>query len=314
MSPLAKYIFVFLLNHTGPGESVYSMELMPSCGTDQARPTCQLNPVCITQSPLCAPPRWSTYRSGWVRAETREVAMDRYANAAIALARTATYLTRCKDEHGSVIEECQPMFWPDGPRSAACAMLASSIWESGYREDIMTGAPPMGRGTDGEACVMQVMPQYVAQNVSWLTDEQRMKLKPEQIAQMTLGTDQKSLERCYEAGGRHLSKFRSYARYKCKGDWVYAMYALYGTGGSCYPNTSSKLNQEGIASGGLHPVMAIDLSRKDWAAQRTGTYRKCMDRWPDKEPVPAWARAKLASLMKLPTQEAPRRVATNGSD
>jgi hypothetical protein len=174
-------------------------------------------------------------------------------------------------------------------------MLSSSIWESGYREDIMTGAPPMGRGPDGEGCVMQVMPQYVAQHVSWLSDEQKKSLSPEEVVEMTLGADSASLQRCYEAGGRMLAKFRSHARHKCKGNWVYSMYALYGTGGSCHPNVSTKINQEGVASGGLNPVMAMDLSKKDWAMQRTNTYNTCMARYPNKEVAPKWASAWLPS-------------------
>jgi hypothetical protein len=298
MSPLAKYLFIFMLNHTGPGASVYSFELMPECGIDKENPACKLEPVCPLNSPMCAAPRWSQYRNGWVRVETREQAALRYYNAANALARTATYLTRCKDADGSVLEECEPVFWPSGPRSLACAALSSSIWESGYREDIMIGAPPAGRGPDGEGCVMQVMPQYVAsQGVSWLTDEEVKDLTPEQVIQRTLGTDQPSLERCYEAGARMLSRFRNAARYKCKGSWVYGMYSMYGTGGQCYPsrkaaNVHAKM-KEAVDKGQLNPVMLQGVVEKDWAMDRTKTYEKCMAKWPDKEQMPAWAAATL---------------------
>lgn len=293
MSPLAKYLFIFMLNHTGPGESVYSFELMPHCGLDKEKPACSLEPVCSSKSPLCAAPRWSQFRGGFVRVETRETAALRYYTAASALARTATYLTRCKDENGSVIEECKPVFWPSGPRSLSCAVLSSSIWESGYREDIMTGAPPAGRGPDGEGCVMQVMPQYVAQYVSWLTDEEKQSLTPEEVIQRTLGTDQQSLERCYEAGARMLSRFRNHARYKCKGDWVYSTYSLYGTGKSCYPTTQAEnvhaKMKEAVDKGQLNPVMIQGMVQKDWAMDRAKTYEKCMARWPDKEQMPEWA-------------------------
>lgn len=296
MSPLAKYLFIFLLNHTGPGNSPYSFELLPSCGMTEESPSCPLEPVCSSSSPLCAAPRWNPFRSGWVRVESRESAALRYYTAATALARTATYLTRCTDERGSVAFDCDPVFWPSGPRSLACAALASSIWESGYREDIMTGAPPAGRGPDGEGCVMQVMPQYVAANVSWLTDEQKAELSPEEVIEMTLGTDQHSLERCYEAGARMLSRFRNSARYKCKGNWVYSMYSMYGTGGRCYPSTSAEgkaaaATQEAVENGQLNPVMLQGMVSKDWARDRTRTYERCMSRWPDGESMPSWASA-----------------------
>jgi hypothetical protein len=292
MSPLVKYLFLFLLNHTGPGASPYSFEVLPHCGTDASVPTCDLEPVCSVDSPLCATPRWSAFRNGWARVETQEAAAQRYLNAATALARTATYLTRCKDAAGNVLEECEPIFWPEGPRSAACAALGSSVWESGYREDIMVGAPPSGRGSAGEGCVMQVMPQYVAQNASWLTDDQRTSLDPEDVIRMTLGTDQGSLSRCYEAGLRMLSRFRRSAARRCSGSWVYSMYSMYGTGGSCYPRTVSSVSramQAAVESGQLNPVMVQGSAKNDWAAQRVQTYKKCMDRWPDGEPAPTWA-------------------------
>jgi hypothetical protein len=297
MSPLAKYIFMFLVNHTGPGNSVYSMELVPTCGTSKDAPACELTPVCPGESPLCAAPRWSAFRGGWARVETKETAARRYYNAAEALARTATYLTRCKDEAGSVLEECTPIRWPEGPHSAACAMLSSSIWESGYREDIMVGAPPSGRGPDGEGCVMQVMPQHIANNVSWLTDEERVKLTPEEIVQRVLGTDQASLERCYEAGGRMLAKFRGAASHTCRGtSWTYSMYSMYGTGGRCTATPRGVVEDEKLDANGmvvLDPDVKLKPRQKDWAAQREDTYKACMSRWPDGERLPDWATAVL---------------------
>jgi len=291
-------VFMFLLNHTGPGNSVYSMELLPLCGSDKATPACELTPTCPGESPLCTPPRWSDYRDGWVRVETKEEAATRYRVAAEALVRTATYLTRCTDSTGSVIEECTPIRWPEGAHSAACAMLSSSIWESGYREDIMTGAPPAGRGPDGEGCVMQVMPQHIAANVSWLTDEQRKTLSSEDIVKMVLGKDQASLERCYEAGGRMLAKFRSYAGSKCKHTtWTYSMYAAYGTGGACVPpSTRAASEEEKADTQGRVMIPVPDKStqkpiKPDWAAQREKTYNACMNRWPDGEKLPEWAKA-----------------------
>lgn len=269
MSPLAKYLFMFLINHTGPGKSVYSMELMPECGTDQEMPTCATVPVCISSSPLCSAPRWSAFRGGWVKVETKEEAAKRYLNAAEALADTAVYLTRCIDESGNVQEDCTPIYWPEGPRSAACAILSSSIWESGYREDIMTGAPPAGRGSQGEACLMQVMPQYIADNASWLSSEQKKGLSQDEVVQMVLGTDKPSLSRCYEVGGRLLSRFRRATR-TCGGhSWVYAMYSGYGTGGRCREST--------------------------WSQDRERTYKTCMARWPDGEKLPDWASSVLAA-------------------
>ena len=116
---------------------------------------------------------------------------------------------------------------------------------------------------------------------------------------MTLGTDQSSLERCYEAGARMLSRFRNHARYKCKGNWVYSMYSLYGTGQSCYPTAQVSEAQtkmkEAVDKGQLNPVMLQGMVQKDWAMDRTRTYEACMAKWPDKEQMPAWATATVPS-------------------
>jgi len=233
-----------------------------------------------------------------VRVETRESAAQRYKAAAESLVRTATYLTRCTDEDGSVIEDCTPVRWPEGPQSAACAMLASSIWESGYREDIMIGAPPAGRGPDGEACVMQVMPQHIAANVSWLSEDQRLAMSTEDIAKMVLGSDRDSLKRCYEAGGRMLAKFRAHAGATCKGTtWAYSMYSAYGTGGQCSPSTTrAALEKEKLETQGRVQIPVGDKDDQkpktvDWAAQREKTYNTCMNRWPDGEKLQDWAEA-----------------------
>jgi len=291
LSPLSRYFYGLLVNSTKPGGSVYSMQLLPGCGSDPSTPACEVKPVCALSSPLCAPPRWSASRGGWVRSETRERAAERLETASRALVRASTYLTRCRDQCGRVVEGCSPVRWPEGPRSLACALYGSSIWESGYREDIMVGAAPLGRGADGEGCVMQIMPQYARLYAGWLSDEDRKQLSDEEVIQQLLGTDQRSLERCYEVGARMLARFRSAARYRCPHTrWVYSMYAMYGTGGSCAPRTKSQ-PVELTADGRVDLTNRVKGAKpKDWARDRMSSYDKCMALWPDKAPeVPAWA-------------------------
>jgi len=282
MTPLVKFIWVLLLLHTKPGGSPYSMETLPECGTDPKAATCEVKPKCANKHDFrCAPPRWSAGRKAWVTVETRDQAAERYREAAYAAVRASVYLTRCKDELGRVVEDCKPVHWPEGPRSLAMALLGSSIWESGYREDIMTGAPPMGRGSLGEACVMQIMPAYIKQYSHWLTPEQRRPAPPpgkteggmtdEKAAQLLLGADRKALTRCYTIGGRMLARARRHARGKCRGSSIYGMYAIYGTGGRCY--------------------IGATAARKDWAGQRADTYKNFMGLWkPRHQPKPPkWA-------------------------
>ena len=313
MSPLAKYLFAFILNHTTPGNSVYSMELLPVCGTDKEHATCEVKPVCDTASPLCAAPRWSSFRNGWVRVETREKAAERAYNASISLVRAATYLTRCKDIGGNVIEDgCKVVFWPEGPQGLACGDLASSVWESGYREDIMVGAPPAGRGPDGEACVMQVMPEYVSTYADWPIAKPVKDMTTEDWAAEVLGSDQEHLERCYRVGGRMLSRMRAAARYKCQNvSWIYGMYAMYGTGGQCAPKQQRMAQKETQDTGLvlLYGKENAPVRANDWAQQRAATYLSCMKGWPDREKLPDWAEVWLQSYLSQNTATDDDRLA-----
>jgi hypothetical protein len=146
---------------------------------------------------------------------------------------------------------------------------------------------------------MQVMPQHIASNVSWLSDEERVKLTPEEVVQRVLGTDTGSLGRCYEAGGRMLAKFRGAAARSCKGTtWTYSMYAMYGTGGKCSVTNRADAEEEKLDANGMLVLDANEKLKprpKDWATQREDTYKACMARWPDGEKLPDWAVSVLAS-------------------
>jgi len=150
------------------GNSPYSFEVAPSCGKDQSSPTCPLTPQCETKAWRCAPPRWSAARGGWVVPETKAGATARYKRIADSIARVAFLQARCRDENGVVLEECTPSGWPEGPRSLAIAAATTALWESGLREDIMFGYAPMGRGSSGEACLAQIMPNQIRALASWI--------------------------------------------------------------------------------------------------------------------------------------------------
>lgn len=232
MNALATLLLSLMLSHGSPGQSTFSAEPVPACGSSPDAPSCVLRPVCEAPSPLCAPPRWSDARKAWVRAETREAAARRLAVAAQALANVAVYLTRCTYE-GVPVETCKPVRWPEGAVDLAKAMATMSIWESGMREDIMAGIPPKGRGPDGEACVMQVMPDVIRTVAFWLPEAKRAQASDEDLAAQVLGTDEVSLMRCFEAGGRVMARMRNVAQHECKQRWTYSMWARYGTVGRC---------------------------------------------------------------------------------
>lgn len=296
LSPLAKYFLALFLTYSGPGKSVHSREVIPECGYNQEEALCELRPVCDEASAVCLPPRWSKARGGWARAESQEAAMHRLAVASVSLVRTATYLTRCTDEQGVPVEDCRPVRWPEGPRSLASAAASAAYWESGMREDIMEGHPPVGRGADGEGCVMQVMPAHAADPMfsQWLLrsgivdpdseDPADRKIAAEDAVQMMLGSDQGSLERCFETGMRILVRKRWNAVYTCHNtSWSYSMYSFYGTGNKC-------------------------SVRGKWAADRDKTFRKFMEKWPNKIVMPQYA---VADYGQIPNAYVPneRRIA-----
>lgn len=269
LTKLAEFVFLVLLNYAGPGRSEYSMETMPECGASQANPACEVKRLCEDNDFHCAEPRWSKSRNAWVRPERREAAALRMRTAAIALDRTIIKMTTCLVD-GVPDEDCKPVWWPGGREDMAFSILTASYWESGYREDIMVGAAPSGRGAGGEGCIMQVMPYLAKQFSPWLTDEQREELTDEQVIRMMLGTDVASLSRCYETGARLLMASRKIAPTKCAGaDPIYSMFALYGTGSSCTTID--------------HPLGNFALKRSDWWRRRAKQWRAGIT-------IPKWAK------------------------
>jgi hypothetical protein len=288
LSPLTKYFLAMMLTYGAPGKSVNSREVIPECGYDKESAVCELKPVCADPSVLCVQPRWSKARGGWARAETREAATKRFEIGSRALVRTATYLIRCTDENGVPDEDCKPVRWPEGPRSLASAGFSVLFWESGLREDIWEGHPPVGRGSGGEGCGMQIMPSH-ANDVrfsQWLLrsgivnpdseDKADRRIPREDAVNMMLGSDFDSLTRCFETGMRILVRKRWNATYACRNtSWSYSMFAFYGTGNKC-----------SVGGGPLG----------DWAAKRAKTYSKAMEKWPNKIAMPQYAVASYGQV------------------
>lgn len=242
-------------NGDGAGKSAYSFEALPSCGTDPAKPACQLERFCPEKSFQCAPPRWSDARSAWVRVETRETALRRWQRIAERAARTAYRLVRCRDEEGSVIEKCQRAGWPEGPETLLAAGLTTAFWESGYREDIQHGYEPLGRGPGGEVCLMQIMPSELRNHAKWLPERVRAAMTTDELVAEVLGDAPEKLDHCFEAGMRALARMRGACRHK-PGHWAFKMWSMYGTGGTC--------------------SFVADPGKKNFALQRYTTFHRLM--------------------------------------
>lgn len=213
-----------------PGASPYSLKPMPECGNDRLAPTCQIRPVCDEPKLACRPPFWSRGRNAWVRAESEEEGRLRYAKIVHSLAGTAIKLTKCESDG------CVNVPWEGTSDQLAMAALTVVLHESGLREDIQFGRGPLGRGSAGEACLMQLDARDAPYLASWIPEEQRQEIafskdKREEFAQSLLGDSPEALGRCFEVGMRMLVR----ARASCgtSPDWQHGMFSMYGTGTTC---------------------------------------------------------------------------------
>jgi len=232
MSPLATAVLALAIANAPPGRSPYSFEVLAECGTDPETASCPLEPVCADDAPACRPPKWSAARGGWVRMETRASAIRRYATIAHALSDTAERLMKCDRE-----SSCEPVGWGGDARTLALSTLAVALHESGLREDVQFGHPPLGRGPAGEACLVQLGLAHAPRYATWLTPSERdsaasSKRKREAFARTLLADSPAALGRCFEVGMRMLARSRS-ACGKAGVAWDYGMFSMYGSGRTC---------------------------------------------------------------------------------
>ncbi len=228
---LPELLLALMVQHGHPGQSPYSRELVPECGTDPKTPSCELAPACAEPSASCRAPAYSAVRGGWVRVETRTRALSRFAGIAKALAGTSSRLMACG------APDCEPLGWPGTARTLALATLTVALHESGLREDIQFGHPPLGRGPNREACLVQVALDQGPRVASWLLPDERARVladpaRREAFASSLLGDDPDALGRCFEVGMRLLAR----ARRGCGAAgvaWDYGMFSSYGGGRSC---------------------------------------------------------------------------------
>lgn len=238
LGPLARAVLALAISHAPPGHSPYSYEPLPACGTDPKHPTCKLEPVCADPGAFCRAPRWNAARHAWVRVETRRTAVERYMTIAKELADTAQRLVRCRAADGAPLADCEPIGWPGSERQLALAALAVALHESGLREDIQFGYPPLGRGPAGEACLLQVALDQGPRQAMWLSQDERDTIRAsaaarERFAKTLLGDSPQALDRCFEVGMRMLNE----ARHACSRagvSWDAGMFSMYGSGAGCH--------------------------------------------------------------------------------
>ncbi len=240
---LKEMLFALMVSHAPGGKSIYSHEPVVACGPDKGAPLCELKPSCTKPSVLCRKPRWSAFRSAWVIPERKPTAHARYRVIATALAKVSQRVVLCLGADSGLLEDCKPARgWPRGTdqdASLAIATLVAAMQESGLREDIQIGAPPLGIGPGGEVSLIQAMPEYVPEYADWIDDEERKRVVAlpfkEKLAWVkgeVLGTDELAVSKALSVGARMLARRRSGCRGKGSA-WHYMMYSAYGTGKTC---------------------------------------------------------------------------------
>jgi hypothetical protein len=239
------------------------MEPMAECGVNPAEPECELERACDTPAFWCAKPRWSKSRGYWARVETKETALRRYAEFSDLVVRTVRHLTRCVDEDGVADEDCERVRWWRGSKDLSLVVVTIAINESGMAEGPMYGHPPLGRGADGEVCMMGIMPQYAPPYASWLAPEERKRLskasyKEAEAWAMRDLHGKENLGRCLEVSIRELVRHRR----ACKSDG--GMFASYASG-RC--NYQAKTVQHRISLlNKMRRIRTEDAKLPKWAA------------------------------------------------
>lgn len=236
MDALTLLLLSHLVFHKPPGRSPYSFEVVPECGINPSVAECELKRTCDIPAFWCAKPRWSDSRSAWTRIETKETGLKRYAKFSDLVVKTVRGLTRCVDSEGVAVESCERVRWWNGSQDLSLVIGTLAIFEAGLAEGPMYGHPPLGRGADGEVCMLGVMPQYAPKYATWLPKEERDRLYKssyKEIEEWAIRDlhGSNNLERCLEVSIREIVAHKR----ACKSD--FGMFSAYASG-KC--NSSAK--------------------------------------------------------------------------
>ncbi len=267
MDALAGAVLALALRFAPPGRSPHSLVPLPECGADPAQSSCAGVPVCDDAIISCRPPRWSRYHQAWVRIESAATAARRYQVIARQLELTAQKLLGCDAESTS----CEPLGWARSKHELVLATLTVALHESGLRRDVQRGEAPLGRGPNGEACLLQIDLQQAPRFAGWVPREDRDPISNspearERFAQTLLGEDPKALSRCFEIGMRMLAKaHRSCSAKSSSPD--HGMFSMYGSGTTCnapaLANRSRTLARLRVASDELSDEQKALLAKHD---------------------------------------------------
>ncbi len=226
---LAALLLGLAVKFAPPGLSPHSQVVVSECGNEPGH--CAVGRPCDRPILSCRPPRWSPRRRVWLRYEQEDEATSRYRRVTEVIARTAHQYV------AGQAKEAVEYRWPGSATELALATLTVALHESGLRRDVQFGDSPLGRGPQGESCLLQLHLEQAPRFASWVPDDEkealsRSRSRRETFAQSLLGDDRAALVRCFSIGMRMLAR----SRRACSAsghEWVSGMFSMYGSGTRC---------------------------------------------------------------------------------
>ena len=166
-----------------------------------------------------------------MRLEQEAEAVERYRTITEVMARQA---------HELVVAPrggAEQAAWPGSERELALAVLTVALHESGFRRDVQFGEGPLGRGPEGESCLLQLQVDQAPRFAPWVSEQASEMMKHngkarEEFAQTLLGDEPAALARCIQIGMRMLCRARRACGARGR-DWAKGMFSMYGSGASC---------------------------------------------------------------------------------
>jgi hypothetical protein len=226
---LAALLLSLAVQFAPPGRSPHSVVVASECGGDPRH--CAAEPPCDRPLLSCRKQRWSPRRGVWLRYEQEAEAIARYGHVIGVMAETAHKFMTLQSQTSAEYQ------WPGSETELALATLTVALHESSLRRDVQFGEGPLGRGPEGEACLLQLHLEQAPRFAAWLAEDEKEALgrsyaRREQFAQSLLGDDKAALSKCFFIGMRMLSRARAACSASGAG-WADGMFSMYGSGTRC---------------------------------------------------------------------------------
>jgi hypothetical protein len=232
-SMLSATLLAAMITLAPPGQSALSVLVDPSCGAAPGKPACDVRPA----------PSWSPFYKAFVRVETKDEALKRYALIARAIEKISVAMTTpTKRDDGTV----EPPPWPGSAEDLARALVTIAHHESSFRRDVHSGVGPFALGDCAywDRTGKRVPASQARKLGAFATSCQSVCLMQLNTGGLEgtrfgfqgkemVGLDAVSTERCFAAGARALVEARARCAKTLTEGWFPKTVASYVTGDAC---------------------------------------------------------------------------------